>query len=116
MKKTDINKFFDASKKLKDLNPFEEALVPRYAIIDAVEQELNTIKKSIPANKKTPEIEQGIKLAEKLIDGQRKIYAEIKNMRDLHLVTGGIHDKHVDIESFVNGVNVFMDTLRSAQK
>ncbi len=115
MKKTDIEKFFVASQKIKNLNPFQERLVPRYAIIDATNKELKDIENSTPVNRRTAEFQQGIKLATELIQTQKKIYDSVSNMRDLQLLTG-VNDDRNDVEKFVDGVGAFMESLRSAQK
>ncbi|MBQ8255357.1 MAG: hypothetical protein IJY99_00110 [Alphaproteobacteria bacterium] len=115
MKKTDIEKFFAASQKIQNLNPFQERLTPRYAIIDATKKELKEIENSTPASKRTAEFQHGIKLATELIETQRKIYDSVSNMRDLQLLTG-VHDDRDDVEKFVDSVGTFMESLRSAQK
>ena len=114
MKKTDIEKFFVAAQRIKNLNPFEERLTPRYAIINATKQELKSIENSTPANRRTAEFQQ-VKLATDLIETQKKIYDNVSNMRDLQLITG-VHDDRDDVEKFVDSIDAFMDSLRSAQK
>lgn len=115
MKKTDIEKFFAASQKIQDLNPFEKQLIPRYAIIDATKQELKNIENSTPVNRRTAEFQHGIKLATELIETQKKIYDSVSNMRELQLLIGG-QNEHEDVEKFIDSVGAFMNSLRSAQK